>query len=503
MPMRSYNTPWRSLPYLGRDSFNEVFYVVIMVAMLLSFFLSGVDSLPAWTQTALKVLVGVIVFTDIMMRKMTFRFDVCDSHITYYCRGLFRARHNKIKLEDVDRVTIERGWHYRLLTLSSVEIYTVGSGSPVLEKVVLSKACENTLEQYIGQRGNVPSVENGAGTTQDDKERLVIPVWRVLLTPVLAPWRRSIRQMDGFVFVFLMLFISLLFATGGDVMVTADAMYSASQSDDDLNSLSRMAEMKMGHHLTEPEDVFGLCVFLMKFFVLLMLLARFTSVSSWKRLKTSVFKSGTYLHVKEGMIDLVEKKLDTGRLSEYQMDNGWINKLTGLTTIKLVNRDDGSEWHSPLLNKKELSAIVRWSGLPDVEGALAERPSRTQWGLRTFMAMREVLPGVIYGALLLLLVPVTDDLSVESLWVYLGAVSGVIMMRLCYSRLPDAYNAMVSQCWTFNGAMVVREWDDTPRICVFDKRESYCFSESTCGKSVMTTHYVGKCVHKSYRSIAA
>lgn len=73
----------------------------------------------------------------------------------------------------------------------------------------------------------------------------------------------------------------------------------------------------MGYYFIEFEDVFGLCVFLMKFFVLLMLLVRFISVFFWKWLKIFVFRLGIYFYVKEGMIDFVEKKLDIGRFSEY------------------------------------------------------------------------------------------------------------------------------------------------------------------------------------------
>jgi len=275
-----FSTPKRNLPYLGKQTFDEMFFTVFLTFTILLYVAGNFDAAPSWLEMAIKVVTGFVVFADVVIRKITFSLEVKDGKLSYFCRGILNSKSNVVGLSDISNVESIRSWHYRLLGLSSFKVFTLGSQKAVISSLVLSKKDGDEFYKLFSENGD-EELQLELGKVRNDTPKLTLSKLRIIITPFLMPWKRQVGMVNIYIFMISLIFLVGLYQTDGDVIASVE---KASPTQD-LNILTKLAEVKLGG-ITEQFSFFeSLSLMVCAFFILLITVGRLF-VFSFTKLNT-------------------------------------------------------------------------------------------------------------------------------------------------------------------------------------------------------------------------
>ena len=218
-----YKAPLRSIPYLARESFNALgasLFISVLIILLALFYISGEVEQPAWIGTSVKATAILIIIIDVVLRCLSLKIEIKNNTLSYYCRGIFNLKKSKFPLSDISNIDIDKKLHYRLLSLTAINLYGVGSSDSLIGKVVLSHADADEIRKLL-------SITSGEKDKKEEyPEEVRISYRWAFLTALLMPWRRVFSKVNYVVFTTLLIFISTMFSTGGDIEKSTSQLYS-------------------------------------------------------------------------------------------------------------------------------------------------------------------------------------------------------------------------------------------------------------------------------------
>lgn len=510
-----FKAPLRSIPYLAKETFDDlglsVVSIVVAVLALIFIFSDGMD-IPTWTQSAVKSIAVTFILFDVLVRCITFEVTVSSGEINYYCRGLVNTKKRKVNVLDISNLSENANWHYRLLNLTALELFSVGSSKSLMGRVVLSKSDSIELQKQLGLTSE--AIEG------EEQDISVSKRWS-FFTLALMPWRRRVSKASYAILMTATFFVMTLVDTDGDIEESATQVYSKNNVDVEamVDEIPNFMELS----LTENIEFLQLLSVLVLLYIFITITVGWVSSKWWEIINVKISSEGQFLIIKSGVFNKKEVKIDSLQVSSYTIDANWVLRRTGRTVLKLHNRDDGGSWESPLLALEDVKKILSWMSLPDLdEGKIfPTKEGSAAFLMKVGLSAKEMYPITIIMIALALYLPNLmgilngDALGMSSNIGALGynidsnsyvfinlALVAVGPFTLLYTIvLPKVMNIWVARLSEVDKVVYAYTQEDTRKVSVFNADESYVIDCIKFGGAEREKHYVGKVEYLSIKKV--
>jgi hypothetical protein len=504
------SNPWRAMPYLIRDSFNATSGLIFAAMIIIMFVSSSSGGIPEWVGNALKLSALLFIIIDVIVRKFTFKINIDNDSFSYTCRGVIDSHKCRFKLQDIEAIDVRRQWHYRALGLSVLDISTIGSSDSVIKNIVLRR--KDAEQLGVTARG-APSFINDHIVPQDEGSSqnyiFQLSALRVIVTPWLTPWRRSIGEANSLIMFPVALFFISMLATNGNIDESIDATMeaaSAQTSAADQGVLEELLSTDFGAQLDFRNAFDSMSVAITVFFLTFIVLGRFT-VNSLRRVNYRVCRDGDSFVVESGVFDIHKYQFKVSQFSSYEFDNNWLYRYFGYTRLRIFNRDDGSAYASPLINKKEMELILLSCDLPIHSSCKFKVPYSSYVG-RVQKATGVLCDTVLSIALFYVCLPYIYKDGSEVVLTHVDSSFGTgcivlipLVVFFIYAILPTIYNFLYMKARCDNGIYTVYAWDENPIIAVFSESEIFSTQEEGVAYGCIVSCYPGKKEYSFFKSV--
>jgi hypothetical protein len=496
------------MPYLIRDSFNATSGLIFAALVIVMFVSSSNGGVPEWVGMTMKLSALLFIVIDVIVRKFTFKINIDEDSFSYACRGVIDSHKCRFKLKDIEAIDVRRQWHYRVLGLSVLDVSTIGSRDSVIKDIVLRRKDADKL-CAAAQGGR--SLTGGTGNSEVEGVSrdciFKLSVLRILMTPLLTPWRRSLGDANYWLtFPVALFFISML-ATNGNVSESINATIEAtsSQASADQGMLEELLSNDFGAHLDFRDAIDSISLAITVFFITFLIFGRFT-VNSLKSMNYRTYLDGDCFVVESGFFDIHKYQFKVSQFSSYEFDDNWLYRYFGYTRLRIFNRDDGSAYASPLINKKEMELIILNCKLP-MYSPIKVRSSCYNYAGRiqkiAGVMSNAIFPAVLCYVCLPHVYKNGSGVTLTSLDGSIGTGSVILLpfiIFFIYASLPRVYNFLCMKVRYDKGIYAVVAWDKSAIVAVFCEREVLGMKEEGVVCGTLASYYMGKKKYSGFKN---